>query len=68
MMSLICRFTFGGAVITSALLAGSAQIMRILVSCAAGVAPPPAPPAPAAAAATPDSCSLSFGASFSASA
>src|SRR5580693_4054953 len=49
MMSLIWRRTFGGAVITRALLAGSDQIWEFLLSCWAGVAAPAAPPVAAAA-------------------
>jgi hypothetical protein len=63
MMSLIWRITFGGAVMTSALLVGSAQIWEFLLCLGRGVAAPPAT-AGCVAAAMPDICSLSFGASL----
>ena len=71
MMSITARMIFGGAVITSALLVGSAHTMAFFSACALGE-PPAAPPAPAAPPpvvwAMPVICSLSFGAIFSASA
>ena len=67
MMLMMERMIFGGAVMTSALLVGSAQISAFFSACACGVACPPAPP-PGAACAMPVICSLSLGAIFSASA
>ena len=45
MMSMTARMIFGGAVMTSALLVGSAQTMALFSACCCGE-PPPRPPAP----------------------
>ena len=58
--------TFGVAVMTSALVAGSAQMMVPLSDCDAGVCPPGGPPVGAALA--PEICSFNLAAIFSASA
>ena len=63
MTAISARMILGGAVMTSALFAGSAQIMAFFSACASGeAAAPAAPPAlPPVAAAMPVICSLSFG-------
>ena len=66
MMSMTACMILGGAVITSALLVGSAHTMAFFSACASGEAWPPGAPAPAAAWVMPVICSLSFGAIFSA--
>ena len=73
MMVITACMMRGGAVMTSALLAGSAHTMALRSATACAEVPPPVigpwmPAAPATACTMPVICSLSLGAIFSASA